>query len=336
MEHINMKKCLNCGYERQPKDEGIVPPTECPRCGILYGKIKDEDGGLKDAAGQKHKEGKEFQKDSGTFGDEKESLPEESKSFPIPKISIIRSSLIPFLPTLSVIIMTVLQIMRSPQIDPSLLIPVFFVTIIWLPFLRRPYEIALVHKQLTFKAPVRTVKVNVGDLNSVKDRCGGFFIRFKPFTSINQSVDVINISEWDELIKIIKSINPAVEIKRYSKVGRMIGMWIYPVLMTLLFCFFVLFGYWERNNQAKVKTDFAPVIEALEKYKTANNRYPEKDKLEALTPTYLDTLPSCPGSNKPGATYYFVTHSGGSMLGCRFYLSPYLYSSDTKKWKNEY
>jgi hypothetical protein len=38
-----MKECLNCGYVRQPKDDefGIVPPTECPRCGIIYDKITD-------------------------------------------------------------------------------------------------------------------------------------------------------------------------------------------------------------------------------------------------------------------------------------------------------
>ena len=34
-----MKECLNCGYERQPKDDGIIPPTECPRCGIIYDKV---------------------------------------------------------------------------------------------------------------------------------------------------------------------------------------------------------------------------------------------------------------------------------------------------------
>ena len=33
-----MTVCLNCGYERQPKDEGIIPPTECPKCGIIYDK----------------------------------------------------------------------------------------------------------------------------------------------------------------------------------------------------------------------------------------------------------------------------------------------------------
>jgi len=38
-----MKECLNCGYERQQKDDefGIVPLTECPRCGIIYDKITD-------------------------------------------------------------------------------------------------------------------------------------------------------------------------------------------------------------------------------------------------------------------------------------------------------
>ncbi len=38
-----MKECLNCGYVRQPKDDefGIVPLTECPRCGIIYDKITD-------------------------------------------------------------------------------------------------------------------------------------------------------------------------------------------------------------------------------------------------------------------------------------------------------
>lgn len=38
-----MKKCLNCGYERQPSDDkyGIIPTTECPRCHIIYEKIAE-------------------------------------------------------------------------------------------------------------------------------------------------------------------------------------------------------------------------------------------------------------------------------------------------------
>jgi Zn ribbon nucleic-acid-binding protein len=37
-----MKECINCGYERQPKDDeqGLVPRTECPRCGAIYEKME--------------------------------------------------------------------------------------------------------------------------------------------------------------------------------------------------------------------------------------------------------------------------------------------------------
>jgi len=39
---IPEKKCLNCGYETQPKDGRFVKPRECPRCHIKYAIIKDE------------------------------------------------------------------------------------------------------------------------------------------------------------------------------------------------------------------------------------------------------------------------------------------------------
>lgn len=36
------KKCPECGYERRRIDDlhGIVPSTECPRCGVIYNKVK--------------------------------------------------------------------------------------------------------------------------------------------------------------------------------------------------------------------------------------------------------------------------------------------------------
>lgn len=38
---ITKKKCLNCGYRRQEQDNkyGIVPLTECPKCGAIYEKV---------------------------------------------------------------------------------------------------------------------------------------------------------------------------------------------------------------------------------------------------------------------------------------------------------
>lgn len=37
-----MTKCLNCGYERQGKDDlyGIIPSTECPKCHAIYEKVE--------------------------------------------------------------------------------------------------------------------------------------------------------------------------------------------------------------------------------------------------------------------------------------------------------
>ncbi len=35
-------RCPKCGYERQPKDNAFVPPTECPACGVVYAKYESE------------------------------------------------------------------------------------------------------------------------------------------------------------------------------------------------------------------------------------------------------------------------------------------------------
>ncbi|MDD5169398.1 MAG: hypothetical protein PHN75_11315 [Syntrophales bacterium] len=37
-----MKQCPHCGYERRPIDDqyGIVPQTECPKCGVIYAKVE--------------------------------------------------------------------------------------------------------------------------------------------------------------------------------------------------------------------------------------------------------------------------------------------------------
>jgi hypothetical protein len=60
-------------YERQPKDEGIIPPTECPRCHVIYDKIKDENKGACYTAKQQRIKGGEFQKNVGTTGKTKKS-----------------------------------------------------------------------------------------------------------------------------------------------------------------------------------------------------------------------------------------------------------------------
>lgn len=165
--------------------------------------------------------------------------------------------------------------------------------------------------------------MNLGELTSVKDMGAvGLLTRFN---SQNESVAAINIKEWDELIRIIISMNPAVKIKRLSKVGRIIAKWINPINYTILICFFVSILDLAGIEQYKIKTNLAPVIVALEKYKTANNHYP--DKLEELTPTYLDALPR---------TAYYVDASGEYLIGRSVTIfSKHFYRSRTKKWTTE-
>ncbi|EKD66970.1 MAG: hypothetical protein ACD_48C00651G0002 [uncultured bacterium] len=39
--HPVKKKCLNCGYERQPEDESdFIPASECPKCRAIYEKVE--------------------------------------------------------------------------------------------------------------------------------------------------------------------------------------------------------------------------------------------------------------------------------------------------------
>lgn len=40
---ITKKKCPNCGYRRQEKDnDEVVPLTECPKCGAIYEKVEKD------------------------------------------------------------------------------------------------------------------------------------------------------------------------------------------------------------------------------------------------------------------------------------------------------
>lgn len=46
-----MKICTNCNFERRPMDEGIIPETECPKCGVIYAKVEKYAAAAKEEAG---------------------------------------------------------------------------------------------------------------------------------------------------------------------------------------------------------------------------------------------------------------------------------------------
>jgi hypothetical protein len=43
-----MLKCPACGYERQKRDEDIIPASDCPQCGIVYSKYEEHKDVIKE------------------------------------------------------------------------------------------------------------------------------------------------------------------------------------------------------------------------------------------------------------------------------------------------
>ena len=327
-----MKKCFNCGYERQPKDDGFIPATECPRCGIMYNKLKDREEGRNDAVGQKVREGEKSKKDIGIQEIKNESMTAEIKRFHVSKVLFISPAIAALLLTFLTVI-GIVDCLRRIGTDLPLLIP-FLVTLIsilisswlWLRFLRLPYKITVSRRQLIFISPIRTVKMEVGDLISVYISKSHYTF----FKSKRQTIrSISNIRERDELINIIKSENLTIEIKQSKRLK--IGCGI-AILIFILFTIILAINI--SSKKESIESSFNPVIGALERYKSANGSYPEK--LEALVPEYLTELPCCPGSSKPGAGYYLDGKSGDYVLGCyTFMFSKRLYNSQTKRWKSE-
>jgi hypothetical protein len=91
-------------------------------------------------------------------------------------------------------------------------------------------------------------------------------------------------------------------------------------------------------REREVKTNFAPVIAALEAYRKARGKYPEE--LTALVPDYIKELPSCP-ILPPGRidilpTRLYSTHLDYFTLSCNIGVLVYpqeaVYFSEKKNW----
>ncbi len=84
-------------------------------------------------------------------------------------------------------------------------------------------------------------------------------------------------------------------------------------------------------KSTSVETKQAPVIEALERYKSENGKYP--DNLELLTPEILKVLPGCMDSIGSTARYNFDPKDGHYTLICHnFAFSNSVYSSRDNTW----
>lgn len=133
-----------------------------------------------------------------------------------------------------------------------LLILSFILLAIWIPFLRMPYVVIVDEKQITFKAFIRTVRMDLSELIGIRDERAGKYTRFslknksmlvplpikeaEELDSIRETIyaakeaedpESINetiypIKEDEKLDSIIKTVNPDVKIDRLSKSSRIL------------------------------------------------------------------------------------------------------------------
>lgn len=96
----------------------------------------------------------------------------------------------------------------------------------------------------------------------------------------------------------------------------------------------VLVDWHLKGERARLHMENAavPLIDALDRYRTANQSYP--DTLAKLVPTYLPELPACnPQSANPGMAYNVDKVSGEYVLNCGIGMfAKRQYSSKTRRW----
>ncbi|MGB6279106.1 MAG: hypothetical protein WBG91_02705 [Syntrophobacteria bacterium] len=125
--------------------------------------------------------------------------------------------------------------------DVILLVSVFLIfsfilLAIWIPFLRMPYVVIVDEKQITFKAFIRTVRMDLSELIGIRDERAGKYTRFslknksmlvplpikeaEELESIGETI--YPVKEAEELDSIIKTVNPDVKIDRLSKSSKIL------------------------------------------------------------------------------------------------------------------
>lgn len=106
-------------------------------------------------------------------------------------------------------------------------------------------------------------------------------------------------------------------------------------LLIACICFAAI-QFWLLNTSTRrLEERTAPAIAALEKYKADNGNYP--DRLEALTPKYLQSLPECKMLLSK-MWYQKLDEEKGYRLICKTGVEwgYYAYDSNLKQWKNSH
>ncbi len=110
---------------------------------------------------------------------------------------------------------------------------------------------------------------------------------------------------------------------RGSALSATVGFLLFGIVAYVIWGLFASGG-----SEGEMEAAMAPAIEALDKYKAANGRYP--DRVDALVPGLLAAAPLCPDGKKP---IYFLDKNE-FVIGCAVMMfDRRLYDSGAKKWK---
>jgi len=143
----------------------------------------------------------------------------------------------------------------------------FMLLIIWIPFLRLTYEVILDEKQIIFKSLIRTVRIELSELISIKDEKGGRYTRFRSGKS--SILMPSRFKRAEELDSIIKSINPRAQIQHFSKPKKILRPLagvavVLLILVGMLWC-----------SDPRMFGDRQRAVKAVQKYHEIYGRYPK-------------------------------------------------------------
>jgi len=201
-----------------------------------------------------------------------------------------------------------------------LVILFFMLLIIWIPFLRMTYEVILDEKQIIFKSLIRTVRMDLSELISIKDEKGGRYTRFR--SEKNSILTPSRIKRAEELDSIIKTINPRAQIQHFSKAKKFLRPLV-GIAVVLL----ILGGiHW--CSDPRMFGDRQRAVKAIYRYHEIYGKYPKdltevKEKIKDIQFKWSYRYRT---DGKSFTLYY----SGGlSDKGAS-------YDSRTQKWKELY
>ena len=111
-----------------------------------------------------------------------------------------------------------------------------------------------------------------------------------------------------------------------NKSGQVVTLVVIAVVLAAAYVGLEFYSSGERNK-AVAESRGTQVVQALSRFKLEAGKYP--DKLDALVPKHISTLPTCPN----GDAFAYAAAAGEYTLTCpKVGFKPYTYDSRNRTW----